>query len=84
MAPALGLLGWLDRLDEGEGGAEFVEGAHPVGAVENEVAVLVRGDYYGVSLLAFRFHAFSQAGQPVFVVSLVQDEVSQPHEAEVV
>ena len=55
VAPALGLLRRLDRLDEGEAGAELPEGAYPVGAVEDEVAVLVRGDYYGVALLAFGF-----------------------------
>ena len=83
MAPALGLLWRLDRLDEGERGAELSEGAHPVGAVEDQVAVLVGGYYYWVSLLTFRFHAFAQAGQAVFVVGLVQDQAVKIHESQV-
>ena len=59
VAPALGLLRRLDRLDEGKAGAELSQGAYPVGAVEDEVAVLVRGDYYGVALLSFGFYALS-------------------------
>ena len=83
VGPALGLLRRLDRLDEGEWGAELPEGAHPVGAVEDEVAVLVRRHDYGVSLLALRFHALSQSNQPVFVVGLVQDQAPEVHQSQV-
>ena len=43
-----------------------------MGAVEDEVTILVPGDYYGVALLPFRFHTFSQKDQTVFIVSFVQ------------
>ena len=62
VGPALSLLRRLDRLDEGEAGAELSEGAYPVGAVEDEVAILVRGDDYGVALLAFGLHALVADG----------------------
>ena len=79
MSPALGPLRRLDCLDEGEGGAKLSEGAHPVGAIEDEVTVHVRGYYHGVALLTFCFHALPQAGQAVFVVGLVQDQALKIH-----
>jgi hypothetical protein len=54
-----------------------------VGAVEDEVAVLVGGHNYGVSLLAFRFHALAEPNQPVFVVGLVQDQALKVHQSQV-
>jgi len=74
VAPALRLLRRLDALYEDEAGTKLFEDAYPVGAVEDEVTVLVRGDYYGVALLPFGFHALSQTGQAVFVVGFMEDE----------
>jgi hypothetical protein len=54
-----------------------------MGAVEDEVTVLVRGYNYGVALLTFRSHAISQAGKAVFVVGLVQDQALQVHQSQV-
>jgi hypothetical protein len=42
-----------------------------VGSVEDQVTVFVRGDYYGVALLAFGFDSFPQTGQAVFVVGFM-------------
>ena len=83
MAPALRLLRRLDHLDEGEAGTKLSEGAYPVGPVEDEVAVLVRGDYYGVALFTFGFDAFPQTGQAVFVVGFVEDKTPEVYEEEV-
>ena len=77
MAPAFRLLRRLDHLDEGEAGTKLPEGTYPVGAVEDEVTVFVRGDYYGVSLLAFGFHALPQTGQAVFIVGFVEDKTAR-------
>ena len=54
-----------------------------MGPIEDEVAILVREDYYRVSLLAFRFHASPQSGQAIFIVGLMQDQTAQVHEEEV-
>jgi hypothetical protein len=83
VAPTLRLLRRLDRLDEGEAGTELFEGAYPVGAVEDEVTVFVRGDYYGVALLTLSFDALPQAVQAVFIVGLMEDEAFEVDEEEV-
>jgi hypothetical protein len=83
VAPALRLLRRLDRLDEDEAGTELFEGAYPVGAVEDEVTVFVRGDYYGVALLTLSFDAPPQAVQAVVIVGLMEDEAFEVDEEEV-
>ena len=83
MAPALSLLRGVDHLDEGEAGTKLPEGTYPVGAVEDEVTVFVRGDYYGVSLFAFGFHALPQTGQAVFIVGFVEDKAPEVNKEEV-
>jgi hypothetical protein len=83
VTPALRLLRRLDRLDQGEAGTELIEGADPVRAVEDEVTILMRGDYYGVTLLPFGLHATPQTGQAVFVVGLVEDKAIEVYEEEV-
>jgi hypothetical protein len=45
-----------------------------VGAVEDEVTILVRGDYYRVALLPFGFDASPQAGKTTFIVGFVEDK----------
>ena len=70
-------------MDEGEAGTKLIEGADPVGTVEDEVAVFVRGDYYGVALLPFGFDAPAQAGQEVFIVGLMEDKAIEFYEEEV-
>jgi hypothetical protein len=54
-----------------------------VGAVEDEVTVFVRGDYYGVALLTLCFDAPAQAVQPIFIVGLMEDEAIEVDEKEV-
>jgi hypothetical protein len=83
VAPALRLLRRLDHLDEGEAGAQLPEGAYPVGSVEDQVAVLVRGDYYGVALFTFGFDALPQTGQAVFIVSFVENKAPEVNKEEV-
>jgi len=83
VAPALRLLRRLDLLDEGEARTKLVEGADPVGAVEDEVAAFMRGDYDGVALLPFGLDAPPQAVQPVFIVGLMEDEAIEVDEEEV-
>jgi hypothetical protein len=83
VAPALRLLRRLDDLDQDEAGAQLCEGAHPVGAVEDQVAIPVRGDYYRVALFSFGLDAPSQSGQAVFVVGLVEDKTLRVHQAKV-
>ena len=83
MAPALRLLRRLDRLYEGEAGTKLSEGAYPVGAVEDEVTIFVRGDYYGVALLTFGFDTPPQTGQAVFFVGFVEDKTIEINEEEI-
>ncbi|MDQ3436745.1 MAG: hypothetical protein M3491_05310, partial [Actinomycetota bacterium] len=83
VAPALRLLRRLDRLDEGEAGTKLSEGAYPVGAVEDEVTIFVRGDYHGVALLTFGFDTPPQTSQAVFIVGFVEDKASEVHQAKV-
>jgi len=83
VAPTFRLLRRLDRLDEGEAGTKLSEGAYPVGAVEDEVTIFVRGDYYRVALLPFGLDAPPQTGQAVFIVGLVEDETPEVYEEEV-
>ena len=83
VAPALRLLRWLDRLDEGEAGTKFAQGAYPVGAVEDEVTIFVRGDYYGVALLTFGFDASPQTGQAVLIVGFMEDKAPEVYKKEV-
>jgi hypothetical protein len=54
-----------------------------VGAVEDEVTIFVRGDYYWVALLPFGFDAPPQTGQAVFIVGLVQNKTPQVNKEEV-
>jgi hypothetical protein len=83
VAPALRLLRRLDRLDEGEAGTKLSECAYPVGPVEDEVTVFVRGDYYGVALLTFGFDAFPQTDQAVFVVGFMEDKTPEVYKEKV-
>jgi len=83
VTPALRLLRRLDHLDEGEAGTKLSEGAYPVGTVEDEVTVFVRGDYYGVALLPLGFDASPQTGQTVFIVGFVEDKTPEVHKEEV-
>jgi hypothetical protein len=83
VAPTLSLLRWLDYLDECEAGTKFLEGAYPVGPIEYEVAILVRGDYYRVALLAFGFDAAPQSSQTIFIVGFMEDKTAQVDEEEV-
>ena len=55
-----------------------------MGAVEDQVAVLEGGDYHGVALLPFGLDAVAQAGEPLLVVGLVQDQALWLHQAQVV
>ena len=84
MGPALRGLGRLDELDQRQAAAELLEGADPVGSIEDQAASALRGDYHRVALFPLVLDALAQAQEAVFVVSLVQDQVFQPHEAEVV
>jgi len=54
-----------------------------VGAVEDEVTVFVRRDYYGVALLAFGFDSFPQTDQTVFVVGFVEDKTHEVYKEKV-
>jgi hypothetical protein len=54
-----------------------------VGTVEDEVAILVRGDYDGVALLAFGLDSSPQTRQAVFVMRLVEDQAIQLNQTEV-
>jgi hypothetical protein len=54
-----------------------------VGAVEDEVTVFVRGDYYRVALLTLFLDATAQTGQAVFIVGLMEDEAIEVDEEEV-
>jgi hypothetical protein len=54
-----------------------------VGAVEDEVTVFVRRDYYGVALLAFGFDSFPQTDQTVFIVGFVEDKAPEVNKEEV-
>jgi hypothetical protein len=83
VAPAFRLLRRLDHLDEGEAGTKLPEGAYPVGPVEDEVTVFVRGDYYGVALLTFGFDAFPQTDQAVFVVGFMEDKTPEVYKEKV-
>jgi hypothetical protein len=83
VAPALRLLRRLNNLDEGEAGTKLSEGAYPVGPVEDEVPILVRGDYYGVVLLTFGFDSFPQTDQAVFIVGFVEDKAPEVNKEEV-
>jgi hypothetical protein len=83
VAPALRLLRRLDHLDEGEAGTKLTKGAYPVGAVEDEVTIFVRGDYYGVALLTFGFDASPQTGQAVFIVGFVEDKTPEVNKEEI-
>ena len=83
VAPALRLLRWFDDLDEDKTGAQLSEGAYAMGTVEDQVAVLVRGYYYGVALFPFTLDAPPQTVQAVFIVGLVKDKTLQLHQAKV-
>ena len=83
MTPAFRLLRRLDRLDEGEARTKLSESAYPVGPVEDEVTVFVRGDYYRVALLTFGFDAFPQTDQTIFVVGFMEYETPQVNKEEV-
>jgi hypothetical protein len=54
-----------------------------VGPVKDEVAVFVRGDYYGVALFIFDFDAFPQTGQTVFVMGFVEDKTPEVYKEKV-
>jgi hypothetical protein len=54
-----------------------------VSAVEDEVTVFVRGDYYGVALLTFGFEASPQTDQAVFIVGFVEDKIPEVHKEEI-
>jgi len=54
-----------------------------VGAVEDEVTILVRADNYGIALLPFGFDAPPQAVQPVFIVGFVEDEAFEVYQTKV-
>jgi len=56
---------------------------YPVGAVEDEVTVFVRGDYNGVALLTFGFDASPQTGQAILVVGFVEDKTPEVHKEKV-
>jgi hypothetical protein len=83
VAPAFRLLRRFDHLDEGKAGTKLSEGAYPVGPVKDEVAVFVRGDYYGVALFIFDFDAFPQTGQTVFVMGFVEDKTTEVYKEKV-
>ena len=74
MPPASGVLGEVYGLDEGKADVELGEGAHPVGAVENEVAVAVGGDDDGVALNGLAPDAFTYPRQTRRVVVFVKDQ----------
>jgi hypothetical protein len=55
-----------------------------MGSIEDQAASVLGGDYHRVALFPLVLDALAQAQETVFVVRLVQDQVIQPHEAEVV
>jgi hypothetical protein len=54
-----------------------------VGPIEDEVAILVWGDYYRVALFTFGFDAFPQTGQAAFVMGFVEDETAEVYKEKV-
>ncbi len=51
-------------------------------AVEDEVTIFVRGDYYGVALVPLGLDAPPQTGQAVLIVGFVEDEAPEVYEKE--
>ena len=51
-----------------------------MGPIEDEVAILVWGDYYRVALFTFGFDAFPQTGQAAFVMGFVEDKTPEVYE----
>ena len=54
-----------------------------MGPVEDEVPILVRGDYYGVALFTFGFDSLPQTDQAVFIVGFVEDKAPEVDKEEV-
>ena len=74
MASAPRPLGELDKLHQGEATGEFAQGARPVGTVEEEIPVLVRGDDNEVSLYGLLRDLLAHASETGGVVGLMEDE----------
>jgi hypothetical protein len=52
-------------------------------AVEDEVTIFVRGDYYGVALVPLGLDAPPQTGQAVLIVGFVEEEAPEVCEKKV-
>jgi hypothetical protein len=84
VAPAIGPLGELDKLHQGEATAEFAQGACPVGAVEEEILVSVGSSDDGVALHVLVRDLLAHAGETGGVVSLVEDKARKLDDTEIV
>jgi hypothetical protein len=84
VGPALGSLRGLDELGQDEAAAQLLQGADPVGPVEDQATIPLRGDDHRVALFPLGLDAPAQVGEAVLVVGLVEDQALQFHEAKVV